>query len=77
MVHGAKIMDASSGRTQREVAFDTIKSDLVALQSALDGVRRQSTNAIERQIHDQPFQSVAVAFAAGFVFSRILASRLF
>lgn len=70
-------MDASSGHTQRDVALDTIKNDLVALQRALDGVRRQSTNVIERQILDQPFQSVLVAFAAGFVFSRIMAHKLF
>lgn len=70
-------MDASSGHTQRDVALDTIKSDLVALQRALDGVRRQSTNAIERQILEQPFQSVLVAFAAGFIFSRFMAHKLF
>ena len=70
-------MDTSDGYAQRDVALDTIKRDLVALQNALDNVRRQSTNMVERQILEQPFQSVAVAFAAGFVFSRLLASRLF
>ncbi len=66
-------MDAST----RDDAFATIKHDLVELQSALDSVRRRSTNVIERQILDQPFQSVAVAFAAGFVISRVLAHKLF
>jgi len=65
-------MDAST----RDDALDTIKHDLVELQSALDSVRRRSTNVIERQILEQPFQSVAVAFAAGFVVSRILAHKL-
>ena len=70
-------MDTSSGFSQHNVAIETIKRDLVALQDALGSVRRQSTNAIERQIVEQPFQSVAVAFAAGFIFSRFVASRLF
>jgi ElaB/YqjD/DUF883 family membrane-anchored ribosome-binding protein len=70
-------MDASSEHAQRDVALETIKRDLIALQNALGNVRRQSTNVVERQILEQPFQSVAVAFAAGFVFSRLLASRLF
>jgi ElaB/YqjD/DUF883 family membrane-anchored ribosome-binding protein len=71
------IMDASNGRAQRDVAMETIKRDLVELQDALDGVRRRSTNAVQRQIHDQPFQSVAIAFVAGFVISRIFAHKLF
>lgn len=70
-------MDASSGKTQRDVALETVKNDLVALQQALDGVRRRSASVVERQILEQPFQSVLVAFAAGFVFSRILAHKLF
>jgi len=70
-------MYASNGHGQRDVAIETIKRDLVELQDALDAVRRQSTNVLQRQIHDQPFQSVAIAFAAGFVFSRYLAHKLF
>jgi ElaB/YqjD/DUF883 family membrane-anchored ribosome-binding protein len=70
-------MDASNGRSQRDVAMETIKQDLLDLQSALDGVRRQSTGALQRQILAQPFQSVAMAFAAGFVISRIVAHKLF
>jgi ElaB/YqjD/DUF883 family membrane-anchored ribosome-binding protein len=70
------MMNAANGHTQRDVAVDTIKKDLAELQSALDGVRRQSTNAIQRQILDQPFQSVAIAFAVGFVISRIFARKL-
>jgi ElaB/YqjD/DUF883 family membrane-anchored ribosome-binding protein len=69
-------MDASSG-TQRDIALETIKSDLVALQSALTHIRRQSANVIERQIFDRPFRSVAAAFAIGFIASRLLAHRLF
>ena len=65
-------MDAST----RDDALETIKHDLVELQSALDSVRRRSTNVIEQQILEQPFQSVAVAFAAGFIISRILAHKL-
>jgi ElaB/YqjD/DUF883 family membrane-anchored ribosome-binding protein len=68
---------AANGHVQRDVAVDTIKRDLAELQSALDGVRRQSTSAIQRQILDQPFQSVAIAFAVGFVVSRIFARKLF
>lgn len=67
----------ANGQPQSGVAVETIKRDLAELQSALDGVRRQSTNAIQRQILDQPFQSVAIAFAAGFVISRIFARKLF
>jgi ElaB/YqjD/DUF883 family membrane-anchored ribosome-binding protein len=67
------MMNAANGH----VAVETIKQDLAELQSALDGVRRQSTKSLQRQILDQPFQSVAIAFAAGFVFSRILARKLF
>lgn len=70
-------MDASSMRGQREIALETIKNDLLALQNALDEVRRQSTNVVQRQIVEQPFQSITVAFAAGFVFSRLLGNRLF
>jgi hypothetical protein len=70
-------MDASSGHTQRDVDLETVKSDLIALQQALDGFRRRSTSIVERQILEQPFQSVLVAFAAGFVFSRFMAHKLF
>jgi ElaB/YqjD/DUF883 family membrane-anchored ribosome-binding protein len=69
-------MDASSG-TRRDLAIETIKNDLVALQNALDHVRQQSTAVAERQILDQPFQSVAIAFAAGFIVSRLVAHRFF
>ncbi len=69
-------MQASNGHA-RDVAMETIKRDLAQLQSALDGVRRRSTNTIQRQILDQPFQSVAIAFAAGFVISRLFARKLF
>ena len=70
-------MYSSSGNGQRDAAIETIKRDLVELQDALDGVRRQSTNVLQRQIVSQPFQSIAVAFAAGFVFSRYVAHKLF
>lgn len=70
-------MYASNGHGQRDVAIETIKRDLVELQDALDAVRRRSTNVVQRQILAQPFQSVAIAFAAGFVVSRYLAHRLF
>jgi len=70
-------MDASNGHTQRDVAIETIKHDLAELQGALDAIRRRSTSVVERQIVDQPVQSVAVAFAAGFVVSRYLAHKLF
>lgn len=70
-------MYASNGHAQRDSAIETIKRDLVELQDALDSVRRRSTNVVQRQIHDQPFQSVAIAFAAGFVFSRFVAHKLF
>lgn len=63
--------------SERDLALDTIKQDLVQLQSALDQVRRQSANAIERQILEQPFGSVVAAFALGFVVSRLVARRLF
>lgn len=69
-------MDASSG-TKRDVGLDTVKRDLLALQEALDHVRRQSTNVIERQILEQPFQSVIAAFAVGFIVSRLTARRFF
>jgi ElaB/YqjD/DUF883 family membrane-anchored ribosome-binding protein len=69
-------MDASSG-TQRDIALDTVKRDLLALQEALDHVRRQSANVIERQILKQPFQSVIAAFAVGFLVSRLAARRFF
>lgn len=68
---------SSNGHAQRDVAIETIKRDLVELQEALDAVRRRSTNTIQRQILAQPFQSVAIAFAAGFVVSRFLARKLF
>jgi ElaB/YqjD/DUF883 family membrane-anchored ribosome-binding protein len=71
------MMSIANGHAQSSVAVETIKKDLSELQSALDGVRRQSTTAIERQILSQPFQSVAVAFAAGFVVSRLFARKLF
>ncbi|HLI22110.1 MAG TPA: hypothetical protein VKV32_13375 [Stellaceae bacterium] len=58
-------------------ALDKIKQDLVQLQSALDQVRRQSANVIERQILEQPFGSVMAAFALGFVLSRVVAKRIF
>lgn len=70
------IMDALNG-SGREAALDTIKQDLLELQSALDQVRRQSANAIERQILEQPFGSVIAAFAAGFIVSRLAAWRFF
>jgi ElaB/YqjD/DUF883 family membrane-anchored ribosome-binding protein len=66
-------MDTGNG----QVAIETIKRDLAELQSALEGVRRQSTTAVERHIQAQPFQSMAIAFAAGFVASRLLAHKLF
>jgi ElaB/YqjD/DUF883 family membrane-anchored ribosome-binding protein len=68
---------SSNGHAQRDVAIETIKHDLIELQDALDAVRRRSTNVVQRQILAQPFQSVAVAFAAGFVMSRFLAHKLF
>jgi ElaB/YqjD/DUF883 family membrane-anchored ribosome-binding protein len=68
---------SSNGHAQRDLAIETIKRDLVELQAALDAVRRRSATAVERQIVAQPFQSVAVAFAAGFVASRLLAHKLF
>lgn len=71
------MMYGSNGHGQRDAAIETIKRDLVELQDALDGVRRRSTNVLHRQIRDQPFQSIAIAFAAGFVFSRFLAHKLF
>jgi len=61
----------------RDDALETIKRDLVELQSALAGLRQQSTNVMERQIVDQPFQSLVIAFLAGFLCSRLLPSRLF
>ncbi len=70
-------MDASSVFGRGDDALDTIKRDLSDLQHALDAVRRQSTNVIERQILEQPFQSVGIAFAAGFIVSRLLGSKLF
>jgi ElaB/YqjD/DUF883 family membrane-anchored ribosome-binding protein len=70
-------MDASSDHAQRDVAIDTIKRDLVALQNALAAMRQQSTNAVERRILEQPFQSVGIAFVAGCIFSRLLAHKLF
>jgi ElaB/YqjD/DUF883 family membrane-anchored ribosome-binding protein len=70
-------MYASNGRGQRDVAIETIKRDLAELQDALDAVRRRSTSVVQRQILAQPFQSVAIAFAAGFVVSRFLAHKLF
>ena len=69
-------MDASSG-TQRDVALDTIKRDLTALQSALEHMRQQSVGVAKRQILDQPFGSVAIAFAAGFILSRLVGHRPF
>jgi ElaB/YqjD/DUF883 family membrane-anchored ribosome-binding protein len=69
-------MQTSNGHT-RDVAMETIKQDLSQLQTALDGVRQRSTKTIQRQILDQPFQAVAIAFAAGFVVSRIFARKLF
>jgi ElaB/YqjD/DUF883 family membrane-anchored ribosome-binding protein len=71
------IVDASNAHGRREIEIETIKRDLVELQDALDAVRRRSANVVQRQIHDQPFQSVALAFAAGFIVSRFLAHRLF
>lgn len=62
---------------RRDNALETIKRDLVELQTALDGLRQQSTNVVERQIVEQPFQSLRIAFLAGFVCSRLLPSRLF
>jgi ElaB/YqjD/DUF883 family membrane-anchored ribosome-binding protein len=70
-------MSTSNGHAQRDVAIETIKRDLVELQDALDGVRRRSTTAVQRQILAQPFQSVAIAFAAGFIISRFVAHKLF
>lgn len=70
-------MHASNGHAQRDVAIETIKRDLVELQEALDAVRRRSTNVLQRQIHAQPFQSVGIAFAVGFIVSRYLAHKLF
>lgn len=70
-------MESSNGHAQRDVAIETIKRDLVELQDALDAVRRRSANVVQRQIHDQPFQSVAIAFAAGFIVSRLFAHKLF
>jgi ElaB/YqjD/DUF883 family membrane-anchored ribosome-binding protein len=69
-------MQTSNGHA-RDVAMETIKQDLSQLQSALDGVRKRSTTTIQRQILDQPFQAVAIAFAAGFVISRLVARKLF
>jgi ElaB/YqjD/DUF883 family membrane-anchored ribosome-binding protein len=69
-------MQTSNGHT-RDVAMETIKQDLSQLQTALDGVRQRSTKTIQRQILDQPFQAVAIAFAAGFVISRLVARKLF
>ncbi|HWE71807.1 MAG TPA: hypothetical protein VG328_01495 [Stellaceae bacterium] len=70
------MMSASNGHAQRDVAIETIKQDLAELQGALNGVRRQSANALQQQIHAQPFQSMAIAFAVGFVVSRIVAHKL-
>ena len=70
-------MYASNGRAQRDVAIETIKRDLVELQDALDAVRRRSTNVLQLHILAQPFQSIAIAFAAGFIFSRYVAHKLF
>jgi len=69
-------MQTSNGHT-RDVAMETIKQDLSQLQTALDGVRKRSTTTVQRQILEQPFQAVAIAFAAGFVISRIFARKLF
>ncbi len=55
----------------------TIKSDVAALKRELDGVRRQSLDVVGRRIGEQPLQSMLVAFAIGFVSSRLLAHRLF
>ncbi|HXE29631.1 MAG TPA: hypothetical protein VN656_14020 [Stellaceae bacterium] len=71
------IMDASNAHGRREIEIETIKRDLVELQDALDAVRRRSANVVQQQIHDQPFQSIALAFAAGFIVSRFLAHKLF
>ena len=68
---------SANGHVQRDAAIETIKHDLVELQDALDAVRRRSTTTVQRQILAQPFQSVAIAFAAGFVVSRFLAHKLF
>jgi ElaB/YqjD/DUF883 family membrane-anchored ribosome-binding protein len=70
-------MDVLAGSQRRDASLATIRSDLLELQNALDAIRRQSTTVIERQIVEQPFQSIGIAFAAGFVFSRLLSSRLF
>ena len=69
-------MDASHG-AMRDISIDTVKRDIVALQDALDHVRRQSMNVIERQIVNQPFESVLASFALGFIVSRLVARRLF
>jgi ElaB/YqjD/DUF883 family membrane-anchored ribosome-binding protein len=69
-------MQTSNGHT-RDVAMETIKQDLSQLQTALDGVRKRSATTVQRQILEQPFQAVAIAFAAGFVISRIFARKLF
>jgi ElaB/YqjD/DUF883 family membrane-anchored ribosome-binding protein len=71
------VMMHANGQAQSGAAVETIKRDLAELQSALDGVRRRSTSVVQRQILDQPFQSVAIAFAVGFVFSHLLRHKLF
>ena len=59
----------------RDVALDTVKSDLVALQHELETVKRRSFDMVERRVTDQPIQSVLVAFAAGIICSKLFLRR--
>jgi hypothetical protein len=65
-----------AARTMSDIDLGTIKNDIAALQHELDGFRRQSLNSVEQYVSGQPLQSMIIAFAAGFVVSRLLRHRL-
>jgi ElaB/YqjD/DUF883 family membrane-anchored ribosome-binding protein len=65
-------MTTSNGR---DIALDTVKSDLVALQHELEAVKRRSLDVVERRVANQPVQSVLIAFAAGIICSKLFLRR--
>jgi ElaB/YqjD/DUF883 family membrane-anchored ribosome-binding protein len=71
-------MDQNMAATHgRDVALDTVKNDLAALQREIATVKRRSFKAVEQRVTDQPVQSMLIAFAAGLICSKLLLRRLF
>jgi hypothetical protein len=68
-------MDQNMAANERDVALDTVKNDLAALQREISTVKKRSFEVVGQRVVDQPIQSMLIAFAAGLICSKLFLRR--